>query len=94
MLSLTSPLILHSPFIANGSSSRALLLVLVRSQSIQEVWEDELIDSAALYSVGGIRTTFTIGVGAGGPAAYWWVNVCNYSHPIQLIDGLPGQAMS
>ncbi|KAI7144896.1 hypothetical protein KC352_g29146 [Hortaea werneckii] len=26
---------------------------------------------AALYSVGGIRTTFTIGVGAGGPAAYW-----------------------
>lgn len=27
--------------------------------------------TAALYSVGGIRTTFTIGVGAGGPAAYW-----------------------
>ena len=28
---------------------------------------------AALYSVGGVRTTFTIGVGAGGPAAYWFV---------------------
>ncbi|KAK3706499.1 hypothetical protein LTR37_012709 [Vermiconidia calcicola] len=27
--------------------------------------------AAALYSVGGIRVTFTIGVGAGGPAAYW-----------------------
>ncbi|GAB7349091.1 hypothetical protein MBLNU459_g8043t2 [Dothideomycetes sp. NU459] len=26
---------------------------------------------AALYFVGGIRTTFSIGVGAGGPAAYW-----------------------
>lgn len=29
--------------------------------------------SAALYSVGGVRVTFTIGVGAGGPAAYWLV---------------------
>lgn len=27
--------------------------------------------TAALYAVGGVRTTFTIGVGAGGPAAYW-----------------------
>ena len=27
--------------------------------------------TAALYSVGGIRATFTIGVGAGGPAAYF-----------------------
>ncbi|KAK0921961.1 hypothetical protein LTR57_008325 [Friedmanniomyces endolithicus] len=32
-----------------------------------------LTEAAALYSVGGIRTTFTIGVGAGGPAAYWRV---------------------
>lgn len=30
-----------------------------------------LISIAALYSVGGVRTTFTIGVGAGGPVAYW-----------------------
>lgn len=30
-----------------------------------------LTTSAALYFVGGIRTTFTIGIGAGGPAAYW-----------------------
>jgi len=30
---------------------------------------------AALYFVGGIRTTFTIGVGAGGPAAYWQVDL-------------------
>lgn len=28
---------------------------------------------AALYFVGGIRVTFSYGVGAGGPAAYWWV---------------------
>lgn len=32
---------------------------------------------AALYSVGGIRTTFTIGVQAGGPAAYWYVEDTN-----------------
>jgi len=27
---------------------------------------------AALYVVGGIRVTFSIGIGAGGPAAYWY----------------------
>ena len=56
--------------IANGSSLRALPQVSVRLEFISRV-ESILIISAALYSVGGIRTTFTIGVGAGGPAAYW-----------------------
>jgi hypothetical protein len=30
-----------------------------------------LTSIAALYFIGGIRVTFSIGVGAGGPAAYW-----------------------
>jgi len=30
--------------------------------------------AAALYVVGGIRATFSIGIGAGGPAAYWYLN--------------------
>jgi len=33
--------------------------------------QQRLTKAAALYFVGGIRTTFSIGVGAGGPAAYW-----------------------
>ena len=41
--------------------------------SSKEGHEGALMTVAALYSVGGIRTTFTIGVGAGGPAAYWYV---------------------
>ncbi|KAK3644244.1 hypothetical protein LTR56_009781 [Elasticomyces elasticus] len=43
-------------------------------QSLHRQWkffESFAASFAALYSVGGIRTTFTIGVGAGGPAAYW-----------------------
>ncbi|KAK5003087.1 hypothetical protein LTR28_010603 [Elasticomyces elasticus] len=32
---------------------------------------DRLTAIAALYFIGGIRVTFSIGVGAGGPAAYW-----------------------
>ena len=56
--------------IANGSSLRALPQVSVRLEFTSRV-ETILTRSAALYSVGGIRTTFTIGVGAGGPAAYW-----------------------
>ena len=56
--------------IANGSSLRALPQVSVRLKFLSRI-ESILIRSAALYSVGGIRTTFTIGVGAGGPAAYW-----------------------
>ncbi|EME47537.1 hypothetical protein DOTSEDRAFT_69477 [Dothistroma septosporum NZE10] len=43
-------------------------------QSLHRQWkffESFAASFAALYSVGGVRTTFTIGVGAGGPAAYW-----------------------
>ncbi|CAJ2500551.1 Uu.00g034040.m01.CDS01 [Anthostomella pinea] len=40
------------------------------NSTLCSIWH-VLTDQAALYSVGGIRTTFTIGVGAGGPAAYW-----------------------
>src|SRR6201992_3648498 len=43
-----------------------------------------LMRVAALYFIGGIRVTFSIGVGAGGPAAYWFVLEINnwslYSH--------------
>ncbi|KAF2232759.1 putative amino acid permease [Viridothelium virens] len=43
-------------------------------QSLHRQWklfESFSASFAALYFVGGIRTTFSIGVGAGGPAAYW-----------------------
>jgi hypothetical protein len=63
-------LIKSSRCIANGSSLRALLQVLVGLEITSKV-ELILTKLAALYSVGGIRATFTIGVGAGGPAAYW-----------------------
>ncbi|KAF1827379.1 amino acid permease [Dissoconium aciculare CBS 342.82] len=59
------------PCIDNGSSLKASQPVSVR-QAIASCQIPVLIEyPAALYSVGGIRTTFTIGVGAGGPAAYW-----------------------
>lgn len=58
----------------NGSSLRALLPVSV----IADTWSSSLSfgygltwATAALYFVGGIRVTFSIGIGAGGPAAYW-----------------------
>jgi hypothetical protein len=35
----------------------------------------DLTEIAALYFVGGVRVTFSIGVGAGGPAAYWFVPI-------------------
>ncbi|WPH04183.1 putative amino acid permease [Acrodontium crateriforme] len=50
------------------------LQALGYKQSLHRQWkffESFAASFAALYSVGGIRTTFTIGVGAGGPAAYW-----------------------
>jgi hypothetical protein len=36
------------------------------------VRQTALIAAAALYFVGGVRVTFSYGVGAGGPAAYWY----------------------
>ena len=61
--------------IVNGSSSRALQPALVRDPTKQLKTSSLTSIAAALYSVGGVRTTFTIGVGAGGPAAYWLVCV-------------------
>ncbi|KAI7114157.1 hypothetical protein KC352_g34761, partial [Hortaea werneckii] len=61
----------------SGSSVDAderYLRALGYKQSLHRQWkffESFAASFAALYSVGGIRTTFTIGVGAGGPAAYW-----------------------
>jgi len=43
-------------------------------QTLDRTWklfESFSASFAALYFIGGIRVTFTIGVGAGGPAAYW-----------------------
>ncbi|KAL9091328.1 MAG: hypothetical protein Q9165_004962 [Trypethelium subeluteriae] len=45
---------------------------LVSYYSVSVVAEIIGLQAAALYFVGGIRTTFSIGVGAGGPAAYCW----------------------
>ncbi|RMY94164.1 hypothetical protein D0861_01487 [Hortaea werneckii] len=69
---------LQSDFDAEDSGSSVdadeRYLSLTISQSLHRQWkffESFAASFAALYSVGGIRTTFTIGVGAGGPAAYW-----------------------
>ncbi|KAI7601179.1 hypothetical protein KC343_g15367, partial [Hortaea werneckii] len=70
---------LQSDFDAEDSGSSVdaderYLRALGYKQSLHRQWkffESFAASFAALYSVGGIRTTFTIGVGAGGPAAYW-----------------------
>ncbi|KAK5172668.1 uncharacterized protein LTR77_002788 [Saxophila tyrrhenica] len=69
---------LQADFDAEDTSSmdsdERYLRALGYKQSLHRQWkffESFAASFAALYSVGGIRTTFTIGVGAGGPAAYW-----------------------
>ncbi|QIX01552.1 hypothetical protein AMS68_007069 [Peltaster fructicola] len=69
---------LQADFNAESSSieddDERYLRALGYKQSLHRQWkffESFAASFAALYSVGGIRTTFTIGVGAGGPAAYW-----------------------
>ncbi|KAK5111814.1 hypothetical protein LTR62_004734 [Meristemomyces frigidus] len=62
------------PDTSSIDSDEQLLRALGYKQSLHRQWrffESFAASFAALYSVGGIRTTFTIGVGAGGPAAYW-----------------------
>lgn len=66
---ISQSLTLISLSIVNGSSSRASRPVSVCCADVDS--DPILTAAAALYSVGGVRTTFTIGVGAGGPAAYW-----------------------
>ncbi|KAH9832754.1 Amino acid permease [Teratosphaeria destructans] len=59
---------------SNLDADERYLRALGYKQSLHRQWkffESFAASFAALYSVGGIRTTFTIGVGAGGPAAYW-----------------------
>lgn len=68
-----SILMINSPFTGNGSSSKASQLALVFTILVAYAVLPANSMAAALYSVGGVRTTFTIGVGAGGPAAYWLV---------------------
>lgn len=48
---------------------------------------------AALYFIGGIRVTFSIGVGAGGPAAYWYNISWSTARSLSNLDGWTGQAM-
>ncbi|KAL1305372.1 hypothetical protein AAFC00_002266 [Neodothiora populina] len=55
-------------------SDERYLNALGYKQSLHRQWkffESFAASFAALYFVGGIRVTFSIGVGAGGPAAYW-----------------------
>ena len=72
---LVLPLTLHRVCTGNGSFSKASLQASVRQTIVSNTSDISicLTIAAALYSVGGIRATFTIGVGAGGPAAYWCV---------------------
>ncbi|KAF2165132.1 hypothetical protein M409DRAFT_56023 [Zasmidium cellare ATCC 36951] len=59
---------------ASIDSDERYLRALGYKQSLHRQWkffESFAASFAALYVVGGVRTTFTIGVGAGGPAAYW-----------------------
>ncbi|KXT01565.1 hypothetical protein AC578_6328 [Pseudocercospora eumusae] len=69
---------LQSDLTADDTSSmdsdEAYLAKIGYKQSLHRQWkffESFAASFAALYAVGGVRTTFTIGVGAGGPAAYW-----------------------
>ncbi|KAF2091684.1 amino acid transporter [Saccharata proteae CBS 121410] len=67
---------LQSDFAETDSmdSDERYLNALGYKQSLHRQWklfESFAASFAALYCVGGVRTTFTIGIGAGGPAAYW-----------------------
>ncbi|KAF2673475.1 amino acid transporter [Microthyrium microscopicum] len=58
------------------SDYERLYLIALIEKLLHRQWslfESFAASFAALYSVGGVRVTFTIGVGAGGPAAYWHV---------------------
>ena len=52
---------------------RELLFKFRFGFSIRDSLEMLLTSIAALYFVGGVRVTFSIGIGTGGPAAYWCV---------------------
>ncbi|KAK4934118.1 hypothetical protein LTR66_015718 [Elasticomyces elasticus] len=55
-------------------SDEQYLNALGYKQTLHRQWkffESFAASFAALYFIGGIRVTFSIGVGAGGPAAYW-----------------------
>ncbi|KAF2424507.1 amino acid transporter [Tothia fuscella] len=59
---------------ASLNSDEQYLQALGYKQTLHRSWkffESFSASFAALYFIGGIRVTFSIGVGAGGPAAYW-----------------------
>ncbi|KAF2395733.1 amino acid transporter [Trichodelitschia bisporula] len=62
------------PLIRGGVTDNRSASLGLQAKTLHRSWsffESFSASFAALYFIGGIRVTFSIGVGAGGPAAYW-----------------------